>query len=139
MRSTALVCLLGSLVSAASAAWAQDLVDGTGYFRGPAPAVVTGDGTGYFRGVAPSAPPPPRSPVATVAPGLMPYDQGAWWSWGFPSWSWFGGPLLGNRLFPYGYGTPRAPYHAPGHLLDAPMHRRSPGSPMQFINGHRRW
>lgn len=139
MRSTALACLVGSLVSTTSVAWAQELVDGTGYFRGPASGVVTGDGTGYFRGVAPSAPPPPRSPVATVPPALTPYGQGAWWSWGFPSWGWFGSPLLGSRLFPYGYGTPRALFPTTGRLLDASMHRRSPRSPMPLVNEYRPW
>lgn len=139
MRSTALIGLVGSLLSAASVAWAQELVDGTGYFRGPAAAAVTGDGTGYFRGVATSAPPPPRSAVATVPPAFTPYDQGAWWSWGLPSWSWLGNPLWGSRPFPYGYGMPRAPFYTQGRILDAPMHRRSPRWPMQFAPGYRRW
>ena len=137
MRSATLVCLVGSLLSTASGAWAQDVADGTGYFRGPAASVVTGDGTGYYRGVTPSAPPPPRGPVATSPTGLIPYDRSVYWSLGFPAWNWLGAPLMGSRLFPYGYGMPRAPFYGRGHLLDSSMHRRSRRSTMRRFNGYR--
>jgi hypothetical protein len=127
MRSSTLICLVGSLVSLGSGAWAQDTGDGTGYFRGPAASVVTGDGTGYFRGVTPTAPPPPRAPVANTYSALMPYGNQVYWPFvfPFPRWSWFASSMMGSRLFPYGYGTPRAPLYGMRGFLDAPMHRRS--------------
>ena len=125
MRSSTLVCLVGSIVSMGSGALGQDTGDGTGYFRGAAASVVTGDGTGYFRGVTPSAPPPPRAPVANTYSPFMPYGNNIYWPFVFPRWSWFANSMMGSRLFPYGYGTPPAPPYGMRRFLDVPMHRRS--------------
>ncbi len=125
MRSSPLVCLVVSIVSLGPASWAQDIGDGTGYFRGAAASVVTGDGTGYFRGVTPSAPPPPRAPIAVTYPAFSPYGNNVYWPFVYPHWGWLANAMMGTRIFPYGYGTPPSlPYGMRGYL-DVPMHRRS--------------